>query len=210
MKKVLWILMAATICVACAKKAEKTDTVSAEEPVVEEVVVEETIAEEPIIEEAAEETLAEEVVVEEVTEEAAEETLAEEVVVEEVTEEVAEEVVVEEAVVEEPVEEPVLKFGLDVQPEYPGGLTEAMKVVAANTKYPAEAKANGWEGKVICTLIVEKDGSVSGVKVMRSSGYTVLDDEAVRAFSTLSNWAPGQKDGKPVRAQVMLPLQFKL
>lgn len=196
MKKVLWILMAATICVACAKKAEKTDTVSAEEPVVEEVVVEETIAEEPIIEETAEETLAEEVVVEEV--------------VEEVTEEVAEEVVVEEAVVEEPVEEPVLKFGLDVQPEYPGGLTEAMKVVAANTKYPAEAKANGWEGKVICTLIVEKDGSVSSVKVMRSSGYTVLDDEAVRAFSTLSNWAPGQKDGKPVRAQVMLPLQFKL
>ena len=196
MKKVLWILTAATICVACAKKAEKTDTVSAEGPVVEEVVVEETIAEEPIIEEAAEETLAEEVVVEEV--------------VEEVTEEVAEEVVVEEAVVEEPVEEPVLKFGLDVQPEYPGGLTEAMKVVAANTKYPAEAKANGWEGKVICTLIVEKDGSVSSVKVMRSSGYTVLDDEAVRAFSTLSNWAPGQKDGKPVRAQVMLPLQFKL
>jgi protein TonB len=196
MKKVLWILTAATICVACAKKAEKTDTVSAEEPVIEEVVVEETIAEEPIIEEAAEETLAEEVVVEEV--------------VEEVTEEVAEEVVVEEAVVEEPVEEPVLKFGLDVQPEYPGGLTEAMKVVAANTKYPAEAKANGWEGKVICTLIVEKDGSVSSVKVMRSSGYTVLDDEAVRAFSTLSNWAPGQKDGKPVRAQVMLPLQFKL
>jgi protein TonB len=196
MKKVLWILLAATICVACAKKAEKTDTVSAEEPVVEEVVVEENIAEEPIIEEAAEETLAEEVVVEEV--------------VEEVTEEVAEEVVVEEAVVEEPVEEPVLKFGLDVQPEYPGGLTEAMKVVAANTKYPAEAKANGWEGKVICTLIVEKDGSVSSVKVMRSSGYTVLDDEAVRAFSTLSNWAPGQKDGKPVRAQVMLPLQFKL
>lgn len=196
MKKVLWILMAATICVACAKKAEKTDTVSAEEPVVEEVVVEETIAEEPIIEETAEETLAEEVVVEEV--------------VEEVTEEIAEEVVVEEAVVEEPVEEPVLKFGLDVQPEYPGGLTEAMKVVAANTKYPAEAKANGWEGKVICTLIVEKDGSVSSVKVMRSSGYTVLDDEAVRAFSTLSNWAPGQKDGKPVRAQVMLPLQFKL
>jgi protein TonB len=196
MKKVLWILTAATICVACAKKAEKTDTVSAEEPVVEEVVVEETIAEEPIIEETAEETLAEEVVVEEV--------------VEEVTEEVAEEVVVEEAVVEEPVEEPVLKFGLDVQPEYPGGLTEAMKVVAANTKYPAEAKANGWEGKVICTLIVEKDGSVSSVKVMRSSGYTVLDDEAVRAFSTLSNWAPGQKDGKPVRAQVMLPLQFKL
>jgi protein TonB len=196
MKKVLWILLAATICVACAKKAEKTDTVSAEEPVVEEVVVEETIAEEPIIEETAEETLAEEVVVEEV--------------VEEVTEEVAEEVVVEEAVVEEPVEEPVLKFGLDVQPEYPGGLTEAMKVVAANTKYPAEAKANGWEGKVICTLIVEKDGSVSSVKVMRSSGYTVLDDEAVRAFSTLSNWAPGQKDGKPVRAQVMLPLQFKL
>lgn len=186
MKKVLWILLAATICVACAKKAEKTDTVSAEEPVVEEVVVEETIAEEPIIEEAAEETLAEEVVVEEVTEEVAEE------------------------VVEEPVEEPVLKFGLDVQPEYPGGLTEAMKVVAANTKYPAEAKANGWEGKVICTLIVEKDGSVSSVKVMRSSGYTVLDDEAVRAFSTLSNWAPGQKDGKPVRAQVMLPLQFKL
>lgn len=196
MKKVLWILLAATICVACAKKAEKTDTVSAEEPVVEEVVVEETIAEEPIIEEAAEETLAEEVVVEEV--------------VEELTEEVAEEVVVEEAVVEEPVEEPVLKFGLDVQPEYPGGLTEAMKVVAANTKYPAEAKANGWEGKVICTLIVEKDGSVSSVKVMRSSGYTVLDDEAVRAFSTLSNWSPGQKDGKPVRAQVMLPLQFKL
>ena len=179
MKKVLWILLAATICVACAKKAEKTDTVSAEEPVVEEVVVEETIAEEPIIEEAP-------------------------------AEEVAEEVVVEEAVVEEPVEEPVLKFGLDVQPEYPGGLTEAMKVVAANTKYPAEAKANGWEGKVICTLIVEKDGSVSSVKVMRSSGYTVLDDEAVRAFSTLSNWAPGQKDGKPVRAQVMLPLQFKL
>jgi protein TonB len=200
MKKVLWILLAATICVACAKKAEKTDTVSAEEPVVEEVVVEETIAEEPIIEEAAEETLAEEVVVEEVVEE----------VTEEVAEEVAEEVVVEEAVVEEPVEEPVLKFGLDVQPEYPGGLTEAMKVVAANTKYPAEAKANGWEGKVICTLIVEKDGSVSSVKVMRSSGYTVLDDEAVRAFSTLSNWAPGQKDGKPVRAQVMLPLQFKL
>jgi protein TonB len=200
MKKVLWILTAATICVACAKKAEKTDTVSAEEPVVEEVVVEETIAEEPIIEETAEETLAEEVVVEEVVEE----------VTEEVAEEVAEEVVVEEAVVEEPVEEPVLKFGLDVQPEYPGGLTEAMKVVAANTKYPAEAKANGWEGKVICTLIVEKDGSVSSVKVMRSSGYTVLDDEAVRAFSTLSNWAPGQMDGKPVRAQVMLPLQFKL
>ena len=61
MKKLSLILLAAFVCVACAKKAEKTDTVSAEEPVVEEVVVEETIAEEPIIEEAAEEILAEEI-----------------------------------------------------------------------------------------------------------------------------------------------------
>ena len=98
---------------------------------------------------------------------------------------------------------------VDEMPQYPGGEKAMMEYVAKNVKYPQEAKDKEIQGRVFVSFVIEKDGSVSTVKVMRGIGGG-CDEEAVRVVSSMPKWKPGIKDGKPVRVSYMMPLNFKL
>ena len=76
-------------------------------------------------------------------------------------------------------------------------------------KYPAYAREKGIQGKVVISFIVEKDGSISDPKVVRSV-HTLLDNEAMKTFKNSGAWKPAILHGKPVRCQVLLPVVFKL
>ena len=98
---------------------------------------------------------------------------------------------------------------VEQMPQYTGGEEAMMKYVAENIKYPQAAKDKNISGRVFVGFIVEKDGSVSPVKVLRGIGGG-CDEEAVRVISSMPKWKPGIKDGKPVRVSYMMPLTFKL
>ena len=76
-------------------------------------------------------------------------------------------------------------------------------------KYPEEAKEIGIQGKVYVTFVVEVDGSITDVKVLRGIG-SGCDDEAVRVVKSMPKWVPGKQRGVPVRVQFNLPINFKL
>jgi protein TonB len=76
-------------------------------------------------------------------------------------------------------------------------------------KYPEEAKELGVQGKGIVTFVVEVDGSITDVKVLRGIG-SGCDDEAVRVVKSMPKWVPGKQRGVPVRVQFNLPINFKL
>lgn len=81
--------------------------------------------------------------------------------------------------------------------------------LGSHLQYPPEAQNNGLQGAVVCQFIVEKDGSVGNVTVLRSID-PLLDKEAVRVIESMPKWAPGRKDGKPVRVKYTLPVRFQL
>ena len=93
------------------------------------------------------------------------------------------------------------------QPSFPGGMQEMMKFISENRKYPAEAKAKDIHGKVIVAFVVERDGSLSDVKIRRGIGYG-CDEEAIRLIKSMPKWTPGKKNGKAVRVSFMLPVTF--
>lgn len=99
---------------------------------------------------------------------------------------------------------------VDVKPVYPGGDSELMEFLASNIKYPENARKSGAEGKVYVGFIIEKDGSVSNVKIKRSSENEELDSEGVRVVSSMPKWSPGEMDGKKVRVEYLIPINFKL
>lgn len=98
---------------------------------------------------------------------------------------------------------------VEVMPEFPGGMEAMMKYFAENIKYPEEAKEKGISGRVFVQFVIEKDGSVSNVKVLRSIGGG-CDEEAVRVVKGMPKWKPGMQKGKAVRVHYNLPLNFKL
>jgi TonB family protein len=117
--------------------------------------------------------------------------------------------------------DPVFKV-VETPPTFPGceDLTDAsdrnncsqkkmMEYVFENVKYPSEAKSKGVEGLVVISFIVEKDGSVSSPKVVRSVDPS-LDQEALRVVKNMPLWNPGKQRGKPVRVQYNMPFRFKL
>lgn len=106
-------------------------------------------------------------------------------------------------------EDEVLKGPIEVMPAYPGGPNALVKYVQNNLKYPESAKKNKQEGRVFVGFVVEKDGSISNVSVMRGV-CEELDNEAVRVVKTLPKFTPGMHGGKPVRVQYTLPIAFKL
>jgi len=98
---------------------------------------------------------------------------------------------------------------VETMPEFPGGRTALYKFLADNIKYPEKAKKDGIQGRVFVNFIVEKDGSVTNVKVIR--GVTSeLDKEAVRAVEMMPKWKPGVQRGKNVRVSFNLPIKFTL
>ena len=97
----------------------------------------------------------------------------------------------------------------EVMPEFPGGDQAMMKFVAENVQYPEEAREKGISGRVLVSFIVEKNGSINEVKVVRGIGGG-CDEEAVRVVKTMPKWKPGKDKGKPVRVKYMMPFTFKL
>jgi protein TonB len=119
-----------------------------------------------------------------------------------------EEPVVEPSPVETPeVELPVAEA--DVMPQYPGGRLAMNRYLFAHLKYPASALSQRIEGRVWCSFVVNRDGSLSDVRVERGV-YLSLDQEAVRALQAMPPWEPGRLGGKSVAVKVYLPIVFKL
>ncbi len=98
---------------------------------------------------------------------------------------------------------------VEKMPEYPGGISQLMKYLADNINYPAEAKEKGVQGRVFVNFIVEADGSVSNVNVLRGIGAG-CDEEAVRVVSSMPKWTPGEQDGQPVRVSFNIPVKYTL
>ncbi len=111
-------------------------------------------------------------------------------------------------VLEEEQEEPAF-IVVEVMPEFPGGQDKMMKFIRDNVKYPQEAQKKEVEGRVVVTFVVEKDGSLTDVKVVRDIGFG-CGEEAVRVIKRMPKWKPGTQRGKPVKVKMALPIQFKL
>lgn len=122
--------------------------------------------------------------------------------------------VVKEVVEVKPVEKPKEEGPLSVamveqKPSFPGGESAMYKWLQDNIIYPAAASEEGVQGKVTVQFIVEKDGSITHVQVVRGK-HPALDAEAARVIRKMPRWTPGRNNGQPVRVTYHLPVQFKL
>ena len=122
--------------------------------------------------------------------------------------EVIEEYVAPEVEEEDVVEAEVFTI-VEEMPEYPGGLSKLTDYLTKNIKYPQMARESGIQGRVFVNFVVEPDGSVSNINVMRSLGGG-CDEEAVRVVKNMPKWKPGKQRGKPVRVSYILPIVFTL
>ena len=95
-------------------------------------------------------------------------------------------------------------------PEFPGGQQEMLKYIQENLIYPKLALKKQIQGRSICQFIVEKDGSISHIQVVRSSGNKSLDRAAIRVIKTMPKWTPGRLQGKIVRTTYALPVNFRI
>lgn len=98
---------------------------------------------------------------------------------------------------------------VEKMPSYVGGLEEFYKFVGKNLKYPAQARRMGIEGKVFVHFIVDKDGSLSDIKVVKGIGAG-CDEEVERIIHKSPKWNPGKQRGNPVRVRMMMPITFRL
>lgn len=98
---------------------------------------------------------------------------------------------------------------VEQMPEYPGGMSELMKYIARNIKYPADALREKKQGRVIVQFIVGTDGYTSDFKVMKSVSPS-LDAEAIRVLANMPRWTPGMQRGETVPVKFTVPVTFKL
>ena len=94
-------------------------------------------------------------------------------------------------------------------PKYPGGAVELMKWLTKNLRYPPVAQQQKVQGKVVAVFYVEKDGSITGINVVRSLSPE-CDREALRVLKMMPNWTPGIQHDEPCRTKVQIPIVFKL
>jgi TonB family protein len=99
---------------------------------------------------------------------------------------------------------------VEVQAEFPGGIRALAKWLSANIRYPEAARLRNSQGRSFVKFIVDTDGSIQNVQVIKSSGDADLDKEAVRLVSNMPLWVPGKKGNKPVRTYFTLPVNFRL
>lgn len=95
--------------------------------------------------------------------------------------------------------------GLEIKPEFPGGLAEFYKYIAANFVLPAHA---GLNGNILATFVIDTDGTVGEVKILRDIGFGT-GEEALRVLSNSPKWIPGRQNGQSVRVQYALPIKVK-
>ena len=98
---------------------------------------------------------------------------------------------------------------VEVMPEFPGGEVELLKFVAKRVKYPTEAQRKGAQGRVIVKFVVETNGSISNIHVVKGID-PLLDAEAIRVCTTMPTWAPARQEGKAVRCYYTIPVTFRL
>ena len=111
---------------------------------------------------------------------------------------------------EPPKEEETKVFDVVEQmPSFPGGPSALMQFLSSNIKYPVVAEENGVQGRVVCTFVVEKDGSITDVRVIKSVDPS-LDKEAVRVVKSMPKWIPGKQNGSAVRVKYTVPVTFRL
>ena len=122
--------------------------------------------------------------------------------------EVIEEYVPVEVEEEEVVEQEIFQI-VEEMPAYPGGEGKLYEYLGKNIKYPQIARESGIQGRVFVNFVVEPDGSVSNVKVLRGIGGG-CDEEAIRVIKSMPKWKPGKQRGKAVRVQYTIPVVFKL
>ncbi|MDA3819365.1 MAG: energy transducer TonB [Candidatus Delongbacteria bacterium] len=110
---------------------------------------------------------------------------------------------------EEEEVEPIAFAVVEDKPEFPGGDAALMKFLSKHTKYPEIAKENGIQGKVYVQFVIDKNGNVTSVSIVRGVD-PYLDKEAKRVVSQLPDWKPGQQRGQPVPVTYIVPINFKL
>ena len=111
---------------------------------------------------------------------------------------------------EPPKEEETKVFDVVEQmPSFPGGQSALLQYLSSNIKYPVVAEENGVQGRVIVTFVVEKDGSITDVKVVKSVDPS-LDKEAQRVVKSMPKWIPGKQNGSAVRVKYTVPVTFRL
>ena len=98
---------------------------------------------------------------------------------------------------------------VEEMPSFPGGQGALMSYLNSNVKYPVVAQENGVQGRVIISFVVERDGSISDVKVARSVDPS-LDREAQRVVKSMPRWTPGKQNGQTVRVKYTVPVVFRL
>ena len=98
---------------------------------------------------------------------------------------------------------------VDEPPSFPGGDAAQIAFLSNNLRYPAVAMEQGIQGRVVTQFVVDKDGSITDVKVVRSLD-PMLDKEAVRLVKSMPKWTPGKLNGSPVRVKCILPMSFRL
>ena len=109
-----------------------------------------------------------------------------------------------------PKEEETKVFDVVEQmPSFPGGQSALLQYLSSNIKYPVVAEENGVQGRVIVTFVVEKDGSITDVRVVKSVDPS-LDKEAQRVVKSMPKWIPGKQNGAAVRVKYTVPVTFRL
>ena len=122
--------------------------------------------------------------------------------------EVIEEYVAPEVVEEVVVEEEIFQI-VEEMPSFPGGEAKLNDYIAKNVKYPQIARETGIQGHVFVGFVIEPDGSISNVRLLRGIGGG-CDEEAIRVVKSFPKWKPGKQRGKAVRVSYQLPVFFKL
>lgn len=98
---------------------------------------------------------------------------------------------------------------VEQMPAFPGGPAALMQYLSSHVKYPAVAEENGISGRVTIQFVVERDGSVTDVRTMKSVDPS-LDREAERVVKSMPKWIPGKQNGSPVRVKYFVPVVFRL
>ncbi|HHT03134.1 MAG TPA: TonB family protein [Bacteroidales bacterium] len=110
---------------------------------------------------------------------------------------------------EEVQEEKVIFTVVEQEASFPGGIQKLNEYLATSIKYPQQAKETGTKGRVMLTFVVERDGSITDIKVLRDIG-SGCGEEAKRVVKEMPKWQPAKQRGKAVRQQFVLPVSFNL
>jgi protein TonB len=94
-------------------------------------------------------------------------------------------------------------------PSYPGGIEELLSFIRKSIIYPEIARRAGVEGKVLIGFVVERDGSITEIKIIKGIGAG-CDEEAVHVLELAGKWIPGKQNGKAVRVSMVMPFDFRL